>query len=97
MFKKNIDLDVFNDVFKKNIVLTMHISDVFGKKYFKQKHRPRCFWRCLKKTLTSMFLTMFKKNENIVLTMHISDVFGKKYFKQIEICNKSYEICNKLW
>ena len=33
--KKNIDLDV---CFKKyqNIVLTMHISDVFGKKYFKQ-------------------------------------------------------------
>ena len=44
-----------------------------------------------------MFLTMFKKTQNIVLTMHISDVFGKKYFKQIEICNKSYEICDKLW
>ena len=51
MFKKNIDLDVFDDVLKKNIVLTMHISNVFG----------------------------------------------KKYFKQIEICNKSYEICDKLW
>ena len=35
MFKKNIDLDVFDDVKKKlNIVLTMHISDVFGKKIF---------------------------------------------------------------
>ena len=43
-----------------------------------------------------MFLTMFKK-QNIVLTMHISDAFGKQYFKQIEICNKSYEICDKLW
>ena len=29
----------------------------------------------LKKTSTSMFLTMFEKNWNIVLTMHISDVF----------------------
>ena len=29
-FKKNIDLDVFDDVWKNwNIVLTMHISDVF--------------------------------------------------------------------
>ena len=44
-----------------------------------------------------MFLTMFKKNQNIVLTMDISDVFGKKYFKQIEICNKPFEICDKLW
>ena len=26
----------------------------------------------------------------------LSDFFGKKYFKQIEICNKSYEICDKL-
>ena len=54
------------------------------------------FRQCLKKTPTSMFLTMFNKNQNTVLTMHISDVFGKKYFKQIEICNKSYEICDKL-
>ena len=44
-----------------------------------------------------MFLTMVKQKQNIVLTMHISDVFGKKYSKQIEICNKSYEICDKLW
>ena len=44
-----------------------------------------------------MFLTMFEKRQNIVLTMQISDVFDKKYFKQIEICNKSYEICDKLW
>ena len=50
-----------------------------------------------KKTSTLMFWTMFEKIQNIVLTMHISDVFGKKYFKQIEICNKSYEICDKLW
>ena len=35
MFKKNIDLNVFDNVLKKNIVLTMHISNVFGKKYFK--------------------------------------------------------------
>ena len=49
------------------------------------------------KTSASMFWTMFEKIQNIMLTMHISDVFGKKYFKQIEICNKSYEICDKLW
>jgi len=29
----------------------------------------------LKKTSTSMFLTMFEKTQNIMLTMHISDVF----------------------
>jgi len=29
----------------------------------------------LDKTSTSMFLTMFEKNQNIMLTMHISDVF----------------------
>ena len=30
MFKKNIDLNVFDDVWKnQNIMLTMHISDVF--------------------------------------------------------------------
>ena len=34
------------------------------------------FRRCSeKKTLTSMFLTMFEKTQNIMLTMHISDVF----------------------
>ena len=44
-----------------------------------------------------MFLTMFEKIQNMMLTMHIGNVFGKQYFKQIEICNKSYEICDKLW
>ena len=29
----------------------------------------------LKKTSTSMFLTMFEKIQNIMLTMHIRDVF----------------------
>ena len=30
MFKKNINLDVFDDVWKtQNIMLTMHINDVF--------------------------------------------------------------------
>ena len=37
----------------------------------------------LKKTSTSMFLTMFEKSWNIVLAMHISDVFGE-HFKRIE-------------
>ena len=38
----------------------------------------------LKKTLTLMFLTMFKKNQNIVLTMHISDVFGKNILNKLK-------------
>ena len=49
----------------------------------------------LKKTSTSMFLTMFEKNWNIVLTMQISDVFGNN-FKWIENSSKSFEICDKL-
>ena len=46
----------------------------------------------LKKTLTSMFLTMFETSWNIVLTMHISDVFVEN-FKRIEICDKSWQQC----
>ena len=33
------------------------------------------FSRCLKKELTSMFLTMFEEIQNIMLTMHINNVF----------------------
>ena len=56
------------------------------------------FQRCFEKNIDlDVFDDVYKKKKNIVLTMHISDVFGKKYFKQIEIYNKSYEICDKLW
>ena len=46
-FKKNIDLDVFDDVWKNwNIVLTMHISDVFGDSFKQIENCSKSFEIC---------------------------------------------------
>ena len=63
---------MFLTMFKKNIVPTMHISDVFGKKYF-MKFATNCdksaFFNNLF-TNTCMITTLYYKSMNILNPNH---------------------------